>query len=307
MLLAGSTTIYQVLPQAGEKKKQKLQVRTLPCALLCTCAASAVPASQRCNLVLRSHLVISTADETVTQSANLSVMAAGRHLLPVTVHRGTGHGWHQAQCVCLRRRSVRRGECQGVSHDSSHRHAVMALCSIECFPIECSPIACQPDSWHFVCIGPGRKGELLQLVLFRHQSRQPAGSHSHRVRPGQRPLQTLSRTKTYRIVQSGASSAVQPIAGNRCVCTRKFACDTVRCAKCRTTSRGQSALAFQRPPWCWPSGCLWRAPKITRTWRPLRGAAAQPLPHARTGRHLSSLKNFMLKRWRATPAHVSRL
>jgi hypothetical protein len=26
MLLAGSTTVYQVLPDAGEKKKQKLQV-----------------------------------------------------------------------------------------------------------------------------------------------------------------------------------------------------------------------------------------------------------------------------------------
>jgi hypothetical protein len=33
MLLAGSTTVYQVLPDAGEKKKQKLQVPRLVAAL----------------------------------------------------------------------------------------------------------------------------------------------------------------------------------------------------------------------------------------------------------------------------------
>lgn len=33
MLLAGSTTVYQVLPGAGEKKKQKLQVPRLVAAL----------------------------------------------------------------------------------------------------------------------------------------------------------------------------------------------------------------------------------------------------------------------------------
>ena len=34
MLLAGSTTVYQVLPDAGEKKKQKLQVPRLTAAQL---------------------------------------------------------------------------------------------------------------------------------------------------------------------------------------------------------------------------------------------------------------------------------
>jgi hypothetical protein len=33
MLLAGSTTVYQVLPGAGEKKKQKLQVPRLVATL----------------------------------------------------------------------------------------------------------------------------------------------------------------------------------------------------------------------------------------------------------------------------------
>lgn len=81
MLLAGSTTVYQVLPGAGEKKKQKLQVPRL--VLLCRSFPSGTVE------MLVQHVTCKGA------LGELPLMHAGLHLLHKFVRRGSGYRRYQ--------------------------------------------------------------------------------------------------------------------------------------------------------------------------------------------------------------------
>jgi hypothetical protein len=171
-------------------------------------------------------------------------------------------------------------------------HRALPSCKLYCCGATCPARLHAEAQAHVYSIfpGPDREGELLQLVLLRHQSWVIVGSHGDCVRPGRCIVRALHMhcTGVVRASEcpgwcSGSTTCYTPHAALlKQIHRRGLICShpalSLRCViMYRTTFRGRLALASQRRLWFWPLSCSWLGRRATHTCHRQRGTAA-PMP-----------------------------